>query len=139
MIELKENELKNYSYNQRKRENQKKFNILNIDKILNLEFKINEKLMKRYSKYNKELENIKIFSNDELELYKIELEKFDIYIRDKIELSFFFNKYFSIEYLEEKSKFKNFIDFHKSKDFYMIENKNIIILDYKSDLIKKIK
>lgn len=138
MIELEKKELKNYSYNQRKRENQKKFNILNIDKILNLEFKINEKLMKRYSKYDKELENIKIFSNDELELYKIELENSIFYIRDRIELSFFFNKYFSIEYLDEKSKYKKFLDFHKSKDFYMIkEYENIFILDYKSDLIKK--
>lgn len=137
MIELKENELKKFKYSQKKRINQKKFNILNYQDLINLKYELDEKLIKKYSKYDDELKNIKIYKNQENNIYKLELLNYDFYLRDKIELSFIFNKYFSIEYLDEKSKYKNFIDFHKSKKFYMIENKNIIIFDYEFDLIKK--
>lgn len=137
MIKLKKEELKNYSYNKKKRINQKNFNILNYEKLEKLKYEEDEKNQKRYRKYDKELENIKIYKNKEYDIYKIELENHIIYLRDNIEKSFFFNKYFSNEYIEEKNEFNNFIDFHKSKDFYIIDDLNIIILDFKNDLIKK--
>lgn len=131
---IKKEELKNYKYNQRKRENQKRFNILNIDKIKELKFEI---IKNRYINYDKELEKSILKYNLENDLYLLELENYKILLRDRIEKSFFFNKYFMIEYKEEKENFKNFIDFHKSKKFYIIENEKYIILDYENDIIKK--
>lgn len=133
-MNIKKEELKNYKYNQRKRENQKRFNILNIDKIKELKFEI---IKNRYINYDKELEKSILKYNLENDLYLLELENYKILLRDRIEKSFFFNKYFMIEYQEEKENFKNFIEFHKSKNFYMIENEKYIILDYENDIIKK--
>lgn len=134
MIILKNEDLKKYKYNMKKRENQKRFNILNIDKIKNLKF---EDIKNRYINYDEELKKSILKYNLENDLYILELENYKILLRDKIEKSFFFNKYFMIEYKEEKENFKNFIDFHKSKNFYMIENEKYIILDFENDLIKK--
>lgn len=134
MIILKNEDLKKYKYNMKKRENQKRFNILNIDKIKNLKF---ENINNRYSNYDEELKKSILKYNLENDLYILELENYKILLRDKIEKSFFFNKYFMIEYKEEKEKFKNFIDFHKSKNFYQLENEKYIILDFENDLIKK--
>lgn len=133
-MNIKKEELKNYNYNKKKRENQKRFNILNIDKIKKLEFEI---IKNRYSKYDKELEKSILKYNLENDLFLLELEDYKILLRDRIEKSFFFNKYFMIEYQEEKKNFKNFIEFHKSKKFYMIENEKYIILDFENDIIKK--
>lgn len=133
-MNIKKEELKNYKYNQRKRENQKRFNILNLDKIKELDFK---EIKNRYSNYDKELEKSILKYNLENDLYLLELENYKILLRDRIEKSFFFNKYFMIEYKEEKENFKNFIEFHKSKNFYMIENEKYIILDFENDIIKK--
>ena len=133
-MNIKKEELKNYKYNQRKRENQRKFNILNIDKIKELKF---EDIKNRYSNYDKELEKSVLKYNLENDLYLLELENYKILLRDRIEKSFFFNKYFMIEYKEEKENYKNFIEFHKSTKFYMIENEKYIILDYENDIIKK--
>lgn len=133
-MNIKKEELKNYKYNQRKRENQKRFNILNIDKIKELKFEI---IKNRYINYDKELEKSILKYNLENDLYLLELENYKILLRDRIEKSFFFNKYFMIEYQEEKENFKNFIEFHKSKNFYMIENEKYIILDFENDIIKK--
>lgn len=133
-MNIKKEELKNYKYNQKKRENQKRFNILNIDKIKELKFEI---IKNRYINYDKELEKSILKYNLENDLYLLELENYKILLRDRIEKSFFFNKYFMIEYQEEKENFKNFIEFHKSKNFYMIENEKYIILDFENDIIKK--
>lgn len=133
-MKINKEELKNYKYNQKKRENQKRFNILNLDKIKELDFK---EIKNRYSNYDKELEKSILKYNLENDLYLLELENYKILLRDRIEKSFFFNKYFMIEYKEEKENFKNFIEFHKSKKFYMIENEKYIILDYENDIIKK--
>ena len=133
-MKINKEELKNYKYNEKKRENQKRFNILNIDKIKKLDFK---EIKNRYSNYDKELEKSILKYNLENDLYLLELENYKILLRDRIEKSFFFNKYFMIEYQEEKKNFKNFIEFHNSKKFYMIENEKYIILDYEKDIIKK--
>lgn len=134
MIILKNEDLKKYKYNMKKRENQKKYNILNIENIKKLKF---EKINNRYKNYDEELKNSILEYNIDNDIYILELENYKILLRDKIEKSFFFNKYFMIEYKEEKKNFKNFIDFHKSKNFYQLENEKYIILDFENDLIKK--
>lgn len=136
MIELSKTNRKDYTYKANKRESQRKYNILN-DNILKISFKEDKTKEKRYSNYNKELQDIKIYSNEQDNIYKIDIDKNIFYLRDKIELSFFFNKYFSIEYLENKDQYKNFIDFHKSKDFYKTKEDDFYILDYKTDITKK--
>ena len=137
MIEIKKEDRKKYQYNMKKRENQKLFNILNYEKYDNLKYEKNDNLIKRYSKYDEELKNIEILENKEYNIYQLKLNDYIIYLRDKIELSFFFNKYFMIEYQEKREKYKNFIEFHKDNNFYMIKDEKIIILDYEKDIIKK--
>ena len=101
MIEIKKEDRKKYQYNMKKRENQKLFNILNYEKYNNLKYEKNDNLIKRYSKYDEELKNIEILENKEYNIYQLKLNDYIIYLRDKIELSFFFNKYFMIEYQEK--------------------------------------
>lgn len=137
MIELKKEDRKQYQYNQKKRENQKLFNILNYEKHDKLEYVKADNLTKRYSKYDEGLKNIEILENKEYGIYKIIYNDYTIYLRDKIELSFFFNKYYMIEYQENKKKYKDFIEFHKSNEFYIIPDEKTIILDHERDLIKK--
>ena len=137
MIEIKKEDRKQYQYNQRKRENQKLFNILNYEKYNKLEYVKADNLTKRYSKYDEGLKNIEILENKEYNIYKIIYNDYTIYLRDKIELSFFFNKYYMIEYQKNKKKYKDFIEFHKSNKFYIIPDEKVIILDHEKDLIKK--
>ena len=130
--------LENKKINNKKRENQRKFNYINnYDKLENIEFL---EIKNRYNDYIKDLEKSKLLYNKENEIYLLKLENINIIIRDNIEKSFFFNKFINefIEYNEnqkEKISFENYII--NISNFLIFKDYKYIILDIEKDYINK--
>lgn len=132
-MKIKNNNFKMKKYQEKKRLNQRKFNYLNYEKLENLKF---EKISNRYENYDKILEKSELFENKENSIFYLKLKNYDkkILLRDKIEKSFFFNKFIMIEFQENEEK--DFIKFLENSNFIIIEEKDFIILDIEKDFIK---
>lgn len=129
--------LENKKINQKKRENQRKFNYINnYDKLENIEFL---EIKNRYSDIIKDFEKSKLLYNKENEIYLFQVQDMNIIIRDNIEKSFFFNKFIN-EYIEEKENnqelsFKEFLI--NISNFLIFKDYKYIILDIEKDYINK--
>jgi hypothetical protein len=129
--------LENKKVNNKKRENQKLFNYLTLDKVENLKY---EEMTNRYAEYLPDFKNSKMYINKEYGIQKIEFDKISILLRDNTEKSFFFNKFIN-EYLEyndkneKKISLKSYIT--NISGFIVLEDKNYIILDIEKDYIQK--
>ena len=129
--------LENKKINSKKRENQRNFNYINnYDKIENMKFKEEKN---KYIDIIEDFKNSKYLYNLENNLILFQFDNMNIIIRDKIEKSFFFNKFIN-EYIEEKENnqdlsFKDFII--NISNFLIFKDYKYIILDIEKDYINK--
>lgn len=132
------NELNNKEYKNNKRVNQKQYNYLHTDRIDKLQF---EEVPNRYKNYDKQLENTKLYKDTKQDIWYIDIDGIKILLRDKIEKSYFFNKFLMIEYIDEKVKNEKLTikQYITKSNFYKLEGYQYLVLDIDTDYITKTK